>query len=627
MPPSLFRAAAATIVLHLSLDGGRTLESVAPGAPGPAMLFALRPAPQLTKVLAFTTAGEPVSTSLFVGRPEVITLQLQGAHLLSAEGRRPVCRFTSDSGRVLAAPATILDDSAARCDVPPVPRSVEQGLRSPGRELALSLYLEADEAEFGMLAALPQEPAGRGRPGAVALIPEPAVVAVSVFHESWAQPGDAAAIDRLAVQQLVEEDPDAELLLTFELADLVGIEEATRHGRPLQAVIAQAAGSAALLPDLAPPGPARPGRALSVGIRADAFLGPAGPPLGTYRAGLVPLTEVTQASALQLAALVASDAPILLFVDSSLLKLEAHADTPVRLPTAPGFTNHLPVKVSAPAGGFGAGLTVATPLLGCALVSAEAAPSPARKPYYFSTYSLVVAGSWSSGAAELSIDFVFAGSAEAVVRAGLYCVKLAFNGRLGSQDCGPADLTVQVYHLPPSPFYRLEEPCNVVSELADLGGLDRNFAARVAIVDGELQYAREADGALLCSLEQQAYDFPQQLFYLELHDRPAAPWRLQAALEEATSENVTALALSATGEQPAGRVFFRSLLLEIVDEHLPPAPGRLAASGVFHPGETLHIRGLFLQNSPSGVVLRLAHLEDGSLTVVGVEVCQSRGDP
>jgi hypothetical protein len=108
----------------------------------------------------------------------------------------------------------------------------------------------------------------------------------------------------------------------------------------------------------------------------------------------------------------------------------------------------------------------------------------------------------------LNIDFVFDGLAGVAAHKGFYCIKLVFNGRLGSDNCLPEDLTVEVFHLPPNPFYRLTRPCNVDAELADLGALDRNFAAKVIIVDGELQYERETDGALLCSFEGQAYDFP-----------------------------------------------------------------------------------------------------------------------
>jgi len=92
---------------------------------------------------------------------------------------------------------------------------------------------------------------------------------------------------------------------------------------------------------------------------------------------------------------------------------------------------------------------------------------------------------------------------------------------------------------------------------------------------------------------------------------------------DATSVNVTARALNSTGAQLAGQVFFRSHLLEIVDRHLAPAPNNIPSSGVFHPGETLHIRGYFLENSGLGIVLRLTRLVDSSVVILGVDPCQS----
>ena len=373
------------------------------------------------------------------------------------------------------------------------------------------------------------------------------------------------------------------------------------------------------------------GPAVSASIRADAFLAATPPPLGAYRIGLVPDTEVSQASASDLVQLVAGDAPKLLFVDSGSLLLEALAETPGRLPTASGFTNHLPVQVTAALADFGADLASAVPLLGCALVSKQTAPYPAGRPY-FASYSLAISGAWGTGPSPSAVgmDFVFDGKESLVLHEGLHCVKLAFNGLLGGTPlCQPSDLEVVVFHLPPNPHDRRAKPCNVVEELADFAHLDRNFAARVAVVDGQLQYdpfADFADGALLCHFDSPHYDFLQQLHYLELRDRPPAPWELQAALADATSENVTALALEATGEQLAGQVFFRSHLVEIVDDRTRPAPDELPSSGVFHPGETVRIRGFFLDNSPLGVVLRLTYLEDPGAVVSGVEACRAHGN-
>jgi hypothetical protein len=180
VPAILFRTASATLELHLSLDRGRTFEVISAQAPEPAMLFTLRPAPQLTKMQAFSAAGETISASVFVGRPEKITLQLEGVHLRSAEGRGPLCRFTSDTGRLLVSTAVIQGDGTARCDVPPVPRSLGRGLRGPGHQMLLSLYLEVDNAEFRFVPNLPKQAIGGAPAAVIALIPDLAVEALRV---------------------------------------------------------------------------------------------------------------------------------------------------------------------------------------------------------------------------------------------------------------------------------------------------------------------------------------------------------------------------------------------------------------------------------------------------------------
>ena len=628
VPASLFKQTALEVALHLSRDGGRTLEAMVGAALGDTMQFSLRRAPQITRARAFTASGEPVSKSLFVGRPEVLTLRLEGIHLDSAEGRDPVCKFTGDNGKVLLSTATILHAGAASCAIPAVPWTLEPGLRDPGTLLIVTLLLEADGAEFAMVQAAPPTLQLRAREDAVWLLRAPSILAATVSHESWPQHGALATVDRPALELLVAADPDAEILFTLDLADAVCLEEAARHGRSLLVVVAPAAGQAAALTSPARVDPAAPGPRASASIRADAFLGAAPPPLGAYRIGLVPQTEVSQASAAEVPQLVAGDAPTLLFVDSSFLLLEALEETPTRLPTAPGFTNHVPVRVSAASADFGAALHPAVPLISSALVSKQTAPYPAGQAY-FASYALVVPDGWGSGASPsaLTMDFIFDGAAEsAILHDGLYCVKLAFNGLLSSRLCQPADLEVTVFHLPADPHSRRGKPCRVVKELADFAHLDRNFAARVAVVDGALQYEQDTDGSLLCRFDSQVYDYFQRLYHIELRDRPPAPWELQAILADATSENVTDLALGATSGQLAGKVFFRSHLAEIVDDHLPPAPDELPSSGVFHPGETIHVRGYFLDNSPLGVVLRLTHLAGDSAVISGLEACRAHGN-
>jgi hypothetical protein len=124
------------------------------------------------------------------------------------------------------------------------------------------------------------------------------------------------------VQQLVSQTPDSELLITLELADRVGLDEAIRLGRPLQLVVAQVAGKVALLPAIIAL-TNNQDSSLSASIRAEELLGPDGPPLGDYRVGLVPATEVVRMSELELTELVPGGAPSLLFVDSSLLTIVA----------------------------------------------------------------------------------------------------------------------------------------------------------------------------------------------------------------------------------------------------------------------------------------------------------------
>jgi len=197
VPATLFRQTALAVTLHLSLDGGRTLEAMAGAAAGSSMQFSLRRAPQLTRARAYTASGDAVSKSMFVGRPEVLTLQLEGVHFLSAVGRGPVCKFTADSGKALISAATILHDRAARCEIPPVPETLEPGLRSPGRVLIVSLVLEADQAaEFKMVlpARLPG-PVDGDREDAVWLLRAPSVLAAAVSHPDWRQHGQLAAID------------------------------------------------------------------------------------------------------------------------------------------------------------------------------------------------------------------------------------------------------------------------------------------------------------------------------------------------------------------------------------------------------------------------------------------------
>jgi len=626
VPDRLFRQVASEVDLRLSLDGGSTHASLAGAETGPAMQFALRRAPQVTRVLASTPSGEPVTKSLFVGRPEVLTLGLEGAHFLSAADRGPHCKFTADTGQVLLSAATVLDQARATCDLPPVPASLEPGLRTPGRYLVVSLVLEADNAEFSVVGGPAATPAGLAPEDHVRLLRAPAVLAASVAHPDWGLHGTLATLDQRAVRDLVARDPDAELVLTLELSDIEGFAEAVRHDRLLQVVVAPAAGQAAALTSPVALDLADPGSTVSARLRGDLLLAGSPPPLGAYRVGLVPLTEVSPASEAERALLVAGDAPALLVVDSAHLVLEALPATPSRLPTAPGFANHLPVRVSGGSSGFGAELAAAVPLLRCALVSKATGSYPAGTTY-LATHSLAISGAWGSGAspAAVEVDFVFEAEAEKVLHEGLYCVRLVFNGLLaGSPLCEASDLEVTVFHLPPNPDSRAAKPCNVARELADFTHFGRNFAARVAVVDGALQYDSdpgEAGGALLCDFDARAYDYLEHLHHLELWDRPPAPWELQAALTEATGENVTALALASTAEQLAGKVFFRAHLVEIVDEHLPAAPDGLPSSGVFHPGETVRIRGFFLDSSPAGAVLRLTHLEDPTVVVSGLGAC------
>jgi hypothetical protein len=52
-------------------------------------------------------------------------LQLAGVHLLSSQGREPLCQFETGGGRVLLSPATLVDDKMTTCSIPPIPDTTE----------------------------------------------------------------------------------------------------------------------------------------------------------------------------------------------------------------------------------------------------------------------------------------------------------------------------------------------------------------------------------------------------------------------------------------------------------------------------------------------------------------------
>ena len=84
---------------------------------------------------------------------------------------------------------------------------------------------------------------------------------------------------------------------------------------------------------------------------------------------------------------------------------------------------------------------------------------------------------------------------------------------------------IEVFHLPPVIYSRVDRPCNVAEELADFPLFNRNYATQVALVNGQVQY-EHADGALLCALDDRAYDFLHQLYLIDVQSRGPSPWSL-----------------------------------------------------------------------------------------------------
>jgi hypothetical protein len=148
--------------------------------------------------------------------------------------------------------------------------------------------------------------------------------------------------------------------------------------------------------------------------------------VGDHRLGLVPKQEISQATASELPDLVSGDFRPLLIVDTAHLLIESVPETPTRLPTAPGLTNHLAFRVAVTPSSFGSNIALVIPLLGCALVSQSATSAPDVHTY-ISEFTIVLEDyDQLAPPSAIGIEFIIQVK-EDVPHEGAYCVKLVFN--------------------------------------------------------------------------------------------------------------------------------------------------------------------------------------------------------
>ena len=459
------------------------------------------------------------------------------------------------------------------------------------------------------------------------MLESPAIRAISLSHAAWRIHGTESSLDKAAVARIHAEDSASMVRLVFYLADYQPFELAKLHGLSLKAVIVPIHGQGGFLVSDVIEAVIHSEPVLIADLLAEKILSSL-TGVGEHHVGLVPQQEVTEASSSQMPGLVSGDSQSLLVVDTSQLQIESLAETPTRLPTAPGLTNHLAFRVSVAQSAFGLDLATVIPMIGCALVR-QSSDLTAVEHIYFSEFSIVLEDyDQTAPPPAIKIEFIIQVKQD-IPHEAAYCVKLVFNGQLTDTVCDIADPIVTFFHLPPTIYSRTTEPCNVESELADYTHLDRNFASHLAVVNEELQYEL-SDGRLLCNFDPRVYDFLQQLYLIELHGQQPSPWSLQDVVLSAIATNVTHLALIEPGPQPtgvsgAGSVFIRSHLAEIVDAHARPDPTGLPTSGVYHPDEDLTIIGFFLDNSALGAVVRLTQLLDPTKVVRGVAACRPSG--
>ena len=198
----------------------------------------------------------------------------------------------------------------------------------------------------------------------VTLLKSPSVLSSSVSHQGWRKHGTVSALDAYAVQQILSDDV---IEFRLEMTDEESFLEAESYDRSLEMVAALSTGSASLHIGQATLDIHNGAPTALATLRADAFI-TATAPLGQYRLGLVPQSEVNSSSTpVELASLVSGDAPTLLIVDSSSLNLTPIQSTPSRVPISQGFTNHIPVQIDASS--FGIELESTMHMISGALVS------------------------------------------------------------------------------------------------------------------------------------------------------------------------------------------------------------------------------------------------------------------
>ena len=152
---------------------------------------------------------------------------------------------------------------------------------------------------------------------------------------------------------------------------------------------------------------------------------------GEYRVGLSSWVEIVLASDSTMGDIVSPDSPTFLFIDSNLIKFTTLPDreaerslgegsTPVRMPTAPGLTNHISLNIErdSSSGSLGLVMSDIIRLLSCALISDSNS--------YYSDLTISQEG-WSEDDDQpVKIKFVFAPTSR-IRFPGTYCVKIVLN--------------------------------------------------------------------------------------------------------------------------------------------------------------------------------------------------------
>ena len=226
-----------------------------------------------------------------------------------------------------------------------------------------------------------------------------------------------------------------------------------------------------------------------------------------HRVGLAPYVETAKSSSWTRFDLLSGDSPTFLLYNSDFLQIQLLPETPARLPIAPLLRNQITFRVLVSSQDLGIGVAQIIPLLSCALVTKFGNPASSHK-IFFSEYT-IDKENWSNRPDPNSpkVEFIFRQNA-GIKQAGLYCIKLSVNGQLKDTHCLGGDPGIELFDLPPAIYSQAQTGCDVCPELADHPELNRNFASKLAIVNGLAQYDQE-DGSLLCRLDARIYEYLQ----------------------------------------------------------------------------------------------------------------------